>query len=187
MKMIQLQALQTFLSRLSKREKAVFYITMLFVVLVLLDRLIVSPIFSHMRSLDRQIQEAESGISRNMKIVAQKDRIIAESAHYASYFATHATDEEEMTALLKEIENLASKSSAYLVDLKPVGLKSSGTSKKYQVNLNCEAQMEQIAGFMYAIENSNKLLTIERYQISPKAKESSIAKCSLSISKMAAP
>ena len=47
--------------------------------------------------------------------------------------------------------------------------------------------MEQLVDFMYNIENSDKLLMIEKYQISPKSKESSVAKCAMSISKIVIP
>jgi Tfp pilus assembly protein PilO len=92
-----------------------------------------------------------------------------------------------MVSLLKEIESFANKSSVYLVDMKPAGLKPSDSSKKYLISLNCEAQMEQLSDFMYNIENSNKLLTIEKYQISPKSKESSVVRCSMSIAKIIMP
>jgi hypothetical protein len=67
--------------------------------------------------------------------------------------------------------------------MKPGAIKTMGELKKYQVNLNCEAQMEQVVNFMYYIENSSKLLTIEKYQMNPKSKESSVVICNLSISK----
>ena len=81
------------------------------------------------------------------------------------------------------MEDLASKSSVYLVDIKPGAVKSQEQLKKYFITLNCEAQMEQVVDFMYGLENSSRLFTIERYQITPKAKDSSLARCSISVSK----
>jgi len=185
--MIKLQALYTIFTRLSKREQFILYIAAFFIALTLLDRLIIEPIFSKMQSLDKEIQEKETAIRRNAHVVVQKDRILAEVAKYTSFLSTAKSEDEEITSFLKEIENLADKSSVYLIDMKPSGVKDLGSSKKYLLNLNCEAQMEQLADFMYNIENSNKLLTIDKYQISPKSKESSIAKCSISISKMVIP
>jgi Tfp pilus assembly protein PilO len=185
--MIKLQALHTIFTRLSKKEQFILYIAAFFIALTLLDRLIIEPIFSKMQSLDKEIQEKEAAIRRNTHIVVQKDRILAEVAKYTSFLSTAKSEDEEITSFLKEIENLADKSSVYLVDMKPAGVKDLSSSKKYLLNLNCEAQMEQLADFMYNIENSNKLLTIDKYQISPKSKESSIAKCSISISKMVIP
>lgn len=183
--MIQkIQAFLAALERLSKREKTVFYSTVAVVSVMAFDRLFLSPVFDKLRSLDKKIRETEATIKKNMHIVALQEKITAESAKYSSLASGLEMGEEEATSILKEIETIANKSSVYLVDLKPGELKNVGTSKKYTANLNCEAQMEQVVDFMYNIESSPLLLTIEKYQISPKEKDSSIARCSMSVSKV---
>ena len=187
MKLLNLKALRTFLSRMSKREKSVFYLAAIVISFTLLDRLVVYPIFSKMEQLSDEISEKEAGIKRSMHILMHKDRILAESVKYKTFFKSVKSEEEEMTAFLKEIENLASMNSIYLVDMKPGGLAESGASNKYMLNLNCEAQLRQLVEFMYSVEQSKKLLTIERYKISTKSKDSSVARCSMTISKMVVP
>ncbi|MDB4349755.1 hypothetical protein OAA99_02240 [Omnitrophica bacterium] len=187
MKFLKLSTLQTLLSRMSKREKSVFYIAAVVISLTVLDRLVVYPIFSKMGELTEEISEKETGIKKSLHILAHKDRILAASVKYKTLIRSSKSEEEEMTVLLKEIETLANESSIYLVDMKPGGLEDTGPSKKYLLNLNCEAQLQQLVEFMYSIEKSDKLLTIEKYKISPKAKESSVARCSMSISKMVIP
>jgi hypothetical protein len=43
--------------------------------------------------------------------------------------------------------------------------------------------MEQVPTFFQGIESSTKLLKIEKYQIQPKTKDSSIARCAVTIYK----
>lgn len=183
----KLQSLYSALGRLSKREKMIFYGAVIIVSATLLDRVVLYPIYFRMESLNKDIKDKSAGIKRNLRLLAQKDKILAESVKYSVYTSIPKSEDEETTSLLKEIENLANKSSVYLVDMKPSGQKDMGSSKKYLVNLNCEGQMEQLTEFMYNIENSSKLLGIEKYQISPKSKESSVAKCSMAISKIVIP
>jgi len=183
----QLQALQTVLSHLSKREKVILYAVISIVSLAVLDRLIIYPISFKIKSLEDEIKDKESRIKTDLHILSQKDRILADSSKYGSFLASSKSEEEETTSLLKEIEDMANKSAIYLVDMKPAGLKNIGRAKKFMVGLNCEAQMEQLVDFMYNVENSNKLLTIEKYDISPKSRESSVAKCNIAISKIVMP
>jgi hypothetical protein len=159
------------------------YVACFFVGLTLLDLLIVSPVFSKIQSLNEEIKEREAAIKRNMSIVSQRDRIVAENARYAAYRDNARSEEEEITALLKEVESLANSSSVYLADMKPATRKGSGGSKKIIISVECEVQMEQIVNFMYALENSQKLLTGEKYEMTPKTKDSSVAKCSLTLIK----
>ena len=187
MKLPNLQILQVFLGRLSKKDKIIFYITVFVVSLLILDRAIISPVFFKIQSLNKKILDKQSEIKKNLRILAQKDRILAQGAKYSSFLGnSQASDDEQVTLVLKELESLASKSSVYLVDMKPAGVKISGSSKRILVNLNCEAQMEQLVDFMYNMENSSSLISIERYQLTPKTKESSVAKCSISAYKVVA-
>ena len=186
-KLLDVQALYKFLSNLSKREKLILYGAVFFISLTIIDRLILSPIFYKMKSLDKEIQEQESSIKNNLHILAQKDRISTESDKYASFITNSKTAEEETTSVLKEVEIMANQASVYLIDLKPIEPKTLGFYKQYSVNLNCEGQMEQIINFMYSIENAKTLLIIDRYQITPKSKESSVARCSMTVSKIVIP
>jgi Tfp pilus assembly protein PilO len=187
MKLPFLDALVAVYSRLQKREKTVLYVTAVVVVLLLLERLIILPIYANLKSLDKEIVDQEKTMRDDARIVGYKDRIRAENTKYSSFVNIPASEEEAMTVLLKEIEGLASKSGVYLVDMKPGGVRGEAANKKYVINVTCEGKMEQITDFMYNIESTNKLLKVERYQINPKSKDSSTAQCSMSVSQVAIP
>jgi Tfp pilus assembly protein PilO len=183
---LQLQPLLKILSGLSKREKTVLYVTVAIVSLVALDRLIIYPVYTKIISLNKEIKESEAGINRDLRILSQQERILLETKKYASFLANPESEEEAMTSFLKEIENLANKSSLYIVDMKPGGTKvDKDKTKRFQLILSCEGQMEQVIEFMYNVENMDLLVTIDRYQISPKSKDSTIVQCAITISKIA--
>lgn len=179
--MIKFKALYGFVSKLSKREKIVFYLSAFFVSLVVMDRLIVQPFYNKLKSLDADIQQMKINIKNNIHVLTQKERIQIEAKKFASYLKEPKSEEEHITALLREVENYANKTQVYLIDIKPTGVREEGLAKKYYIMLNCEAMMEQVADFMYKIETSDQLLIIEKYQISPKSKESSVLKCTMTI------
>lgn len=182
--MIKIQAIQIFFSRLSKREQSILYVAIFLISLMLIDRFIIGPVFLKINTLDNEIREKESAIRRNTHILSQKDRISSEVSGFSDFLKPPKPEQEELTSFLKEVEGLADKSSVYLIDMKPSGVKDLGSHKKYSIVLNCEAQMEQIINFIYSIENAPGLYLIEKYQISPKSKETSVAKCNVSISKI---
>ncbi|MEK7850181.1 MAG: type 4a pilus biogenesis protein PilO [Candidatus Omnitrophota bacterium] len=174
--------IMAYLSRLNKREKLVFYAAAVFISIALIDRLIVGPIFSRMRLLDEKIKVQKELVKKNARIVSEKDRVLAAAKDYAVYSRKAQTSEEEVAFLLGEVEKMARKTSLYVVDMKPLGMEEDSISRKYSVDLNCESQMEQIMGFMYEVESSDRLLVVETFNISPKSKDSSIAKCNMRIS-----
>lgn len=181
--MIDLKIFNKILGRFSKKEKRIFYITFCLAVVFLVERLVLHPIFSKLKSMDEEIHKNEQGIRRSLQILSQKEDILSERKKYSHLIEGDVSEEEEAVSILKEIEGIANKSSVYLVDLKPAGLKKADNMSKYIVNLNLEAQMEQLVNFMYEVEASGKWLSIEKYEILPKSKDSSIAKCNLVVSK----
>lgn len=179
-----LQNLFSILGHLSKREKFILYAVLIFVSIAFLDRMIIDVALDRINSLDKEIKTKESEIKNYLKILAQKDRIEIQRANYSSYLGREKSENEEVTVFLKEIEGLANKAQIYLIDMKPAGIKDEGKLKKFLINLNCEGKMEQIITFMYDVETTNKLLTIDKYQINPKSKDSRLAKVSMVISKL---
>lgn len=187
MKLPKIEIIYVFFSRLSKREKLILYISAFVFSLMLLDRLIISPVFYKMVSLDKEIEEKIQGIKRNLYLLSYKEKIEKEVEYYQQFTSSPKTEEEEMTAMLKDIETIANKATVYLLDMKPAGFKENGTHKEVMVKLSCEATMEQVTDFIYNIESSKGLFTVTRYQISPKSKDSSVARCSMSVSKLLIP
>jgi len=179
--------MQGFFNKLSKREKYVLYVSATFVFLALLDRAILDPIIARMKMFEDEIKTTEYELIKNSKILQQRNRIESEEKKYASYFLSANSDEEETAFLLLEIENLASLSSVYLIDLKPSGVETEGMIKRFKVNLSCEAEMEQLISFMYSIENSDMLLQVGAFTLNPKSKKSSVDRCNLLLYKIAVP
>jgi len=180
---MQIKSILSFVTRLSKRERTIFFLTVGVVSLVLLDRMILSPILDKVSSLGETIQEKEEAIEQSLLIVNQEKRIKGESDLYTSFLSEPQTEEKAITAFLKEIETLAKKSSIYLTDIKPSRKNVEGAVVYYFVKLNFEAQMEQVFNFFYNVTNFDQLIKIEDYQISPKTEGSSVIACSISISK----
>ncbi|MDD5255518.1 MAG: hypothetical protein PHR11_05655 [Candidatus Omnitrophica bacterium] len=185
---LQFQDITKFLARLSKRERTIFYFTALTVLLFLMVNFVVYPVYSKISSQHKEIKEKESRIRTNLRIVSQKEKIASEGKRFQSFLRKPKTDEEGMIALLKTVENTANKCSLYVIDMKPAGVKEDkDKTKRYMVTLTGEGQMDQIVDFLYNVESSEELLVVDKYQISPKSRESSVAECSITISKVVIP
>jgi hypothetical protein len=180
----QIQAFYTTVSKMSKREKMVLYGAAAVVALAFLDRAIVAPIISRTQALDKAVMDKKAAISRDMKMLAQKDNIDLRKAEYKAFSVLETTPEEDTSSLLKEVETLASKSSVYLADMKPQDSRKEHEFKKYQVNVNCEATFDKLIEFMYNLENSKKVLKIEKFAITLKSRQDPTLKCALTVSKV---
>jgi len=181
--------LKEFLSRRPIREKMIFYCALFFILLVFLDRLVLNPIILKINSLNTEIQKQETTIRKNLRIIQQKERIKEEENKYTSFYPSRQrqSEEEEISALLKEIENMAKVYSLRIIGLKPVNTDAASSSGEYLINLNCEAKITDFINFMYNIEYSKDILSIKKFNIAPQSPESEIAKYNITISKIIIP
>ena len=103
---MSIKSIVDFVSRLSKRERTIFYATLVIVGAFFLDRLILSPILSKIETLNGTIRSQEEEIEQSLLIVTQEKRIEGESNLYIPFLTKPQTEEKEITAFLKEIEKL---------------------------------------------------------------------------------
>ena len=174
------------ISKMSKREKMLFYGASTVILILATDRIVVRPIFQSYRSMNQQIQDLQMEIKRSLKILADKNHIEDEKKHYADYMVSPKSAEEEAIALLKYVEELANEAAVNLLYVKPAEQKSEGGQKKYYVTLECEAQMGQLIAFFYKVESSNQVLKVERFSVQPVSQGSSVVKSGVTIAKTVA-
>jgi Tfp pilus assembly protein PilO len=185
MRIIDSAKIIAFFNRLSKREKLFFLGAGLVIGMVVSDRLVVRPIAGTFGSLERELEDLQTEIKKSIRLLSQKERILNEVKEYAGYSVRAKSTEEETVALLKHIEELANRANVSLLYVKPAPAKTDETGKRYYATLECEGQMEQVVQFFYEVENSNLLLTIEKYALQPTSKGSSVVKSAATISRTA--
>lgn len=176
--------LTDFYAKRTKREKTVLAATLIVILAVATDRFVVTPVLTNLAKVRRQIADEETAVRNSLYMLLRKKEIAAESREANRYVTPPAAPDEEMTGLLREIEAMAEQSSLSLMYVKPGASRDGeGGTKKYLANLECEAEMQQIVTFFYGISSSPKLIKIEKYEIQPKSKDSSIARCVMTVSK----
>lgn len=184
MKLPDFKKITAFVTRLSRQEKKLLYGAVAVTAVLLLDRLLVNPIQEKMRELDNGISEASVAIKEYTSVLSIKERIRQETMTYAPMLNKIDFEERNVSALLKEIETFAGESRVNLLNLKPQGMKSLKDWNTYQITLSGEGDMYQILAFMHAIENSNSMFVIDKFQIVPKKKDSVVATCSMTLYKV---
>lgn len=171
-----------FYNRLSKREKWILYGSLFCITALFAQQLVIGPAAEYMKRLDIKISDEETSIRKSLQVLLRKDSIASEAKRFVVFLADFKKPEEQMSSFLKQIEDLASRSSVSLLYVKPGSEKEEGRIKKYYASLECEGQMEDIVSFFYQLESTADLLKIEKYNIQPKSKGT--ARCVMSISRM---
>ncbi|MDD5454516.1 MAG: GspMb/PilO family protein [Candidatus Ratteibacteria bacterium] len=179
-----IKVLNSFIAKLSKREKVIFYVTIFVVFSLVVTRFLFNPAVLRIEALDKETSEQEETIKKNLLLLSRENEIKKEYDKYSPYFEKSETKSIEPISFLKSIENLAQNASVELLDIKPSPLQEGELTKEYFVTLTCEAPMDSIFDFLYSIENSEQLLSVERMTVAPKEEVSDIVRCNIYISKV---
>jgi hypothetical protein len=174
-----------FISGLSANEKKILAFAGLIVLVALFDRLLVAPSMNRLREIDESIAKEEVNVKQNLSFLAHRDRIIQESATFKDYYVKGVRAEEEVIAdFLKKIEYLATESQVTLAKVSPDGQDYQKDFIKYRVTLECTGKMENITGFIYAVNNSPELLKVEKMSLLGNARDAEKIQATITISKM---
>jgi len=173
-----------FLSRLSKRERRIAYISIAIIVCIFFDKVVFSPVMNKLGSLNGEILIQEKKLEKSMHILLQEDSITSEYKKFAQHIKQEQSDEETIATLLSSIEKMANNASVFLVDMKPTPVEKSEFYKKYTVKIEAETEISHLADFIYQLEESAQLLRVSEFRLSPKKKESPVLKIYMAVTEV---
>lgn len=175
-----------FLDNLSRREKAFFYITIAIISLSLFYNFILKPTIIKWRQLNRQVLNKEIELKRNIKYIKQKKEVGNIYQKYTAYIKRAGTEETEMAALLNEVEKVASTSGIRIANIRPKPTKDLQFCRKYILELNCEATMQDYIGFIYNLQTSGQLIRVEQLKVTSQGKDNPLLRARMIITKVLA-
>lgn len=173
-----------FLSRLSKRERYIVYITVVVVISILFDKVVLSPIIERINKLNREIFIQEKRLEKSLRILAQEELITSEYKKYTQFIRQSRSDEEEIAEFLSDIEKLVRKSSVFLADIKPGSVITAGPYRKYTVEIKTESKISYLADFIYQLEESPRLFRVKDFRLMPKKKDSTTLKMRMTVTQI---
>ena len=177
--------LQSFVAKLSDKEKKIFYITIAFVLLALFDRLFLGPVLDKIDMIDQDIAQQEVIIKSDLKIISSKDKIINESKSFSKYFVKTVKDDDVINAeFLSTIERIATSSKVTLVKSNPSETKKHKDYIEYFASLDCSGKLEDMVTFMHKINATDDLLKVAKLNLSPKRGALNEVNASMTIGKL---
>jgi hypothetical protein len=150
------------LPELQPRERLLAIGSGIVLLVVLLDRLVLSPWMRHAQVIRQDIRRMEEELLSHERLLARKDRLLAELQRHQRYLHPAVADDLQTAALLKEIEALAGQSHVTLEEIKPLPTEADALSRRYALDIRFECTPEEWAEFVYRLETSTSLFEVLR-------------------------
>ncbi|MBM3251572.1 MAG: hypothetical protein FJZ11_02155 [Candidatus Omnitrophica bacterium] len=175
------------LKNISPREKNILLICILLIASYLVFNFIIGPISEKNNSLNNEIASQELKLKKSYNKVNLKDSQELEYQNYADFIKQKDSDEQEMSALLSQIESVSAKIQIHVSDMKPLRVRAVDFYKKFSVELEAEGLLDEIARFIHTAQNQPYLLDVERLRIERRSMRTNKLKAFMLISRIRIP
>jgi hypothetical protein len=177
--------MHTFITKLSEKEKKIFYATILFVSLAVFDRLFFGPVLEKISQIDTKITQEKNDITRDLRFLSYKNRIKEELGAFDKYFTKEQQDDNVVNAeFLSAVERIATEAKISLVKSTPAEVKKKSEYIEYYANLDCKGSLENIITFIHMLNSSDELLKVVQYNLVPKRGATDEVNVSMMVMKM---
>ena len=116
-----------------------------------------------------QILTAEKKIQKNLKVIQKAKSYEAKYQSLMENFQQKGSDEQMMSAILSEIESVATDAKIRITDLKPQKVKKMGSYNNFSVSLVLDGQLTPIMDFIYTLQNQPHLFSVEELRLDKKS------------------
>ena len=173
------------LDKLNKREKTLLFAVGGLLLVWVAYGMIIEPFRNSWMRLGKDVEIAKIELQRKIKILNQREQVIAGYDKHLSSFTAMQSDEEEMAMILNDIEAQAGKSYVRIVNMKPRRVEKNDFYRVFYVDLDTEASMPNILKFIKALKDSRLTLCVEQLSLNSRAREPSILSGTMTISRFA--
>ena len=130
--------------------------------ILILDRLVLSPWFRQVQTIKTDTRQLEQALQHHSRLLARRGPIEAQAAAYQRYLHRPLPDELQTAMLIKELEGLAQQSRIEYPEIKPLAVQTDALSSHYPLDVVFECTLEQWVDFVIQIESSGSLFEIVR-------------------------
>ena len=177
-----------FIASLNDNQKKLLVIAVVIVIAALFDRLLIGPTMSRLSAIEEDIIKEEATIKQDLRFLRYKERILQESKEVEPYLTKSVLSDNEMIAtFLNKIQSLASQMKVVLVKINPAPGEQDAEYWKYQADLECSGQLEDVISFMHAINSDIELMKVDKFSFTSKKSDTNEMKATMTIEKVVIP
>jgi Tfp pilus assembly protein PilO len=173
------------IQKLSKRERLILIGCIALIATAILYNFILEPFVKKWTELSSEARIMKLKFKKSTEILKRRIEITERYEDISSYVGPQAgSDEEEIANLLSEIEKLASSSNVRITDIKPRPAKRLDYYKKYVVEVESEGDIARLTKFIYGVQTSPHLLSIEKFSLSMKGTAHQVLRANMTVTKI---
>lgn len=174
------------ISRLSKRERRIFYITVFVIAFFLFFKFVFEGMLKLNAHLNQELHSKQIQLRRAGQIT-KKGSVQKDYEALISALKAKGSPEEEMARLFSEIDKTAKLSGVNVLNIRPQEIEDKKFYRRFAVDLRLEGENRNITQFVFYLESSPLLLRIDKFNLTARSAQRGFLDCELSLSRVAIP
>jgi len=170
--------------KLSRREQKIFIVCAVFVGVYGINNVVLKPFKINTNILGQQIKKGENRLKKNLKVVWKYKTVTEEYQEYVKDFKQKMRDEEQMSAIISQLESMTQKNQLQFSEMKPQKISRVDFYKVFPVSLKLDGSLEQVSQFLYALQSAPYYFQVDKLRLEKKSRQQSILKATLVLSKI---
>lgn len=173
---------------LNKRESNIFVLCIVVVLVYLGNHYAINPLRKMISSVDISIKKAKNKLLYNLGTIEDQKQYKSQYVKYLSKFQQEQNNDEVMSSILSEIQQIGETLNLKISDLKPKKVQKERYFNRFSINLAIDSTFVDVISFIYKLQSKPYLFKVEefRFDKSPRTNERTI-KTYLVLSKVLVP
>lgn len=161
-----------FWQRLSRRERGLVLVTLAILVIALARYLLILPFLERWDWVKNQLEIQPQLLEKNLRFVTQQERLTAaldaaqkEIKIREPKLLSGNTASVSASDLQEIVQGLATKEGSQVITTRVLNPEPAGSFSKIAIQMELGGQIDQIANFIRAVDNSPKLLVVDEINV----------------------
>lgn len=149
------------IKRLTPREQVIAVMCLLAVSVYLAYYFVAIPLKDKVSYLEQKIEAEEKKYNKNIKLTHKAKALEGEFKEFSLKFKQDKANEQVMSSILSEIEQVAGDLKLHISDLKPKVVNRQEFYNRFSVSLTIESQFVPIIHFLFMVQNDPHFFSVE--------------------------
>ena len=158
---------------LTRREQNIFFLSVIMGVVYLGFYGLIRPVRAQIEQVATRMEEQNKKYLKNLRLIRKAEKLSPQIAYYLDRFSQKTSNEEVLTAILVEIEQVAGNHKIQISDLKPRKMFQNEFYNRYSVSLTLDSPFVDIMEFLYVLQKEPYLYNVEDLRFDQAARRNS--------------
>jgi len=149
------------LRKLTKREMHILILCVFIVLICTEYNVIIKPLNENILLTDTMINKEKAKLAKSLNVLSKEKKYKQRYIEYLSRFLQKQNDEEVMSLILSEIEDIAGKLKLQISELKPKKVNIKQYFSSFSVSLKIDSSFIDIMNFLYILQSNPYLFKVE--------------------------